>query len=650
MNRSSLLALIFVLTACTSLPTLIPQPPAPTPTLPPRKVLAPRPTQPAPSARATSPTPTTSDRIGSGAAPAPDLVFIPDPGMRVENATNPAASLNAAGVFYLFFEQRSGNEPGKQMVATSNDGLNFASPRPPTPQDNPHHPFYLQLPDGTWRKFLFDPRTSEMRSESSRDGVNYTPDPGTRYKAQPSDNGTIGVRDIYVDPAGGVVMLYIGDMQGVNNIRRAYSPPGDNGMNFVLEDDNVLGDKAQGGRNTYVDPKSILLPDGRRRLFVMSQGTGPRPPLGRCCTISSFISSDGKTYTPEPGTRLTYNDFSEFQVNSLNDPVVVRLSDGRYRMYVAAMIILPDGKNKWAVVSATTRSTAGTGPATPPRNTLGVQSERVCLPEKKSIGVPDPNGPAFHQVLVAKSSDGLIWQTDNRVIIDQASVPEGLRLADGRWIIYAVDGTALGGPGLMYAESKDEGKTWRCGKINVQGADPDVVMLPDGKLRLYFVEFPFGPNPPPPGSAQSNQPNRVKSAISSDGKNFTLEEGVRLEGVQYTDPDVIRVGSDWFMYVSTGMTAWVAQSSDGLAFKLIGKVNETGAVSGSFVFPDGTLRHYFCGHGGILSGTSVDGTSVWKEESGVRIGQTQNVKIVCDPSLLSDGKGGYWMVYKIQPK
>ncbi|MEW5717958.1 MAG: sialidase family protein, partial [Chloroflexota bacterium] len=204
--------------------------------------------------------------------------------------------------------------------------------------------------------------------------------------------------------------------------------------------------------------------------------------------------------------------------------------------------------------------------------------------------------------------------------------------------------------GLVYAESKDDGKTWVCGKINVPGADPDIVMLPDGKLRLYFVEFPFGPNPLPPGSAQSNQPNRVKSALSVDGKTFTIEEGVRIAGVGYTDPDVIRVGNDWLMYISTGAIAWAAQSSDGLAFKLIGKVNETGAVSGSFVFPNGTIRHYFCGRGGIMSATSADGKSAWKEESGARLAPNPAWKIVCDPSILSDGKRGYWMVYKIQPK
>jgi len=292
-------------------------------------------------------------------------------------------------------------------------------------------------------------------------------------------------------------------------------------------------------------------------------------------------------------------------------------------------------------------------PSLPSGSSPGQAVERPCLPEKRTIAIPDPNGPSFHQVLLARSADGLTWQTDNRVIIDQASVPEGLRLADGRLIIYAVDGSGLGGAGFVYAESKDDGETWRCGKVNIQGtspADPDVVVLPDGRFRLYYVEFPFGPGQPPPDPGKSNLPNRVRSALSSDGRNFTVETGTRLEGAQYTDPDVIRVGNGWFMYISTGTAAWAAQSSDGLNFKPVGKVNDSGAVSGSYIFPDGTLRHYFCGRNGIASATSADGTSVWKPETGVRIPLAQNARTVCDPSILPDGKSGYLMIYKIQPR
>ena len=474
-------------------------------------------------------------------------------------------------------------------------------------------PSIVRLPDGRYRLYYYAsaanpgaPGNHAIYSAISNDGIQF------------ANEQKVFERDGLVDPdifwTGREWLMYVFS----SNDNRTIIARSRDGLSFEYG-----GFLALQNWGTVAPTK---LDDGRFRLYAFSPSSEPH--------VASFVSPDALQWTQEQGTRL-----SARPGESITDPFVVRLNDGAWKMFFKV--------ERRDAQRGAPRGSAP--PLTPGARLTFVPGERACLPEKKSIGVPDPNGPAFHQVLLAKSSDGLMWQSDNRVIIDQASVPEGLRLSDGRWIIYAVDGT-LSGLGLVYAESQDTGKTWVCGKINVQGADPDVVMLPDGRIRIYYVEFPFGPNPPVPGAQQANQPNRVKSAISSDGRNFTVEEGVRLEGIQYTDPDVIRIGNDWFMYISTGPIAWAAQSSDGLNFKLIGKVNETGAVSGSYVFPDGTLRHYFCGRGGIMSATSTDGKSPWKEEYGARLALNPNWKVVCDPSILSDGKSGYWMVYKIQPK
>src|SRR5207247_1466809 len=144
------------------------------------------------------------------------------------------------------------------------------------------------------------------------DGTSFISEGGTRYAPQTQDKGTIGVYDAIADRSGGVVLLYIGDMVGQNNVRRAYSRDG--GSTFAFDRGNILGDESLGGGgNSYVDEKMIRLADGRIRLFTMRQ-----------LAIYSFISNDdGYSFTLEPGTRLTRSDFKDISLTTLNDPVVV---------------------------------------------------------------------------------------------------------------------------------------------------------------------------------------------------------------------------------------------------------------------------------------------------------------------------------------
>ncbi|MFQ5436103.1 MAG: hypothetical protein ACE5FD_14620 [Anaerolineae bacterium] len=369
-NYLFVLTLIWLLPACDGPPAPVapsPQPPTEVvqPTPPPTKAVqpTPSPTERVQSTTTTPPTVSTTVPVPTPtepAAPATDLpaelVFIPDPGIRVRLATEPNAAVAEDGTVYLFYNDKSENTIGQRVVAEAADGLNFDAPTPiRNDQSHPYDPWRVQLPDGTWRKYRFDIENQNVISLSSDDGIQFQPDDGVRFPLSESDNGTFGIHDEYVDNAGGVVMLYIGDMGGVNNVRLAYSPPGDNGLNFTLEDADPLGDAAAGGgKNSFVDPRTTLLPDGRRRLILMWQGEGPAPPLRAQGTIVSFITEDGHKFTQEPGVRLSYDDFTEFEVVSLNDPVVVPLADGRYRMYVAALIKIGSDEYEWGIVSATT--------------------------------------------------------------------------------------------------------------------------------------------------------------------------------------------------------------------------------------------------------------------------------------------------------
>ena len=276
-------------------------------------------------------------------ATASDLDFRPDPGVRVEGASNPAAGVDEAGAVSLYYED---SRRHRQLMATSKDGLAFGEGEKPASYRYDNRT--KRLPDGTYRRYQFEMREGVLKSESSRDGERFTPDEGTRYELQEGDRGWMGVYDQYVDAAGGVVLVYLPDKEGLNNLRRAYSPPGDNGRSFRFDRNDVLDDaKLGGGPNSFVDPKCFPLGKGRLRLITMKQGD-----------IYSFLSEDdGKKFRQEEGTRLRCRDFTEFSVMSLMDPVVVRLKDGRCRMYVAALIDAVRGKpgsGRQVIVSATT--------------------------------------------------------------------------------------------------------------------------------------------------------------------------------------------------------------------------------------------------------------------------------------------------------
>jgi hypothetical protein len=190
----------------------------------------------------------------------------------------------------------------------------------------------------------------------------------------------------------------------------------------------------------------------------------------------------------------------------------------------------------------------------------------------------DPGGPFYHQIFKASSSDGVNFTKEQEAVFDKASVPDAIRLPSGRLILYAVDGARRSNSGIMVAISDDDGQTWQQGSVQLEspmnfgGADPEVVLLPDGKLRIYYVVFPGGP-----GVIDPESRNEVFSAISSDGVNFQEEDGVRFEHEQITDPDVVKIGDKWFMYLAQGPRLIAATSPDGLNFQLETTIREQGS-------------------------------------------------------------------------
>jgi hypothetical protein len=171
--------------------------------------------------------------------------------------------------------------------------------------------------------------------------------------------------------------------------------------------------------------------------------------------------------------------------------------------------------------------------------------------------------------------------------------------------------------------------------------DPDVVELPDGSLRIYFLDFSTAG-----GQAGMHE---ICSAVSTDGIHFTVEAGIRLSSASIFDPDIIRLsGGTYRMYLNAGDVV-SASGSDGLIFTMDqGKRVERGGIPGAIVLPDGRVWLYCSGNGIALYESSDNGTSFVLKKDSVIPTPLQG-GIVADPSVAAMPSGGYLMVYKYQP-
>jgi len=301
-----------------------------------------------------SPTP----QLGGVGGPAAGMRYVPDPGIRMLGGQRPRILLDKDGRYWLTFGIFK--DPN-DYVTSCMDGLNFPPAQKKTDDRNNPLVERMPLPDSNgnpiFRKYRLDAPNAQIVSSSSTHGLYFQPDPGARYIASPIDNGLLGVSDTFVNRWGEVVLLYIGDMQpgGRNNVRTAIAV--DNGWTFNLVDVDPFGDFNGPGRGeSYVDPKALDLKNGRVRVFTMRQGPQPPQPGARKVgDIYTFLTEDGgRTFQRDPGPVLMPEQFKEFDVWSLNDPMAVRLKDGRFRIYVAALIDDPNGPGTInAIVSAT---------------------------------------------------------------------------------------------------------------------------------------------------------------------------------------------------------------------------------------------------------------------------------------------------------
>ncbi len=292
--------------------------------------------------------------------------------------------------------------------------------------------------------------------------------------------------------------------------------------------------------------------------------------------------------------------------------------------------------------------------------TVGFAQEDRFLRNDGFPQQPQQGGPFNDEVFGAVSNDGLIFKVLDGPFFKHASVPDVLELTQdgvagnaGTLVLYFVDFSEVKGPGsegISMASSSD-GINWSTkqtvnieGKVNKGAAvDPSVVQLADGRIRMFF----FGSEITKGDPAKASGDHKIYSAISDDGINFQVEPRVCFQASFITDPEVLLAGDEWLMFLSKGQETLLARSNDGLKFTLDRNFDLTiGGVPGAVCLPDGRVRVFATGRGGIVSALyKVGSNQPPVTEAGARI-SLRDADIVADPSCIRRLDGSYYLIFK----
>ena len=155
-------------------------------------------------------------------------------------------------------------------------------------------------------------------------------------------------------------------------------------------------------------------------------------------------------------------------------------------------------------------------------------------------------------ILSSISSDGLSFQKEDGVRIQgpagwASCDPTAVDLPDGKVRMYYKIAQGQGGPGqaihkIASAVSSDGGLNFQDEGVRIDSEKtgdngwasvPEAIVLPDGRVRIYYV------------SGDPQAMGGIASAVSSDGLNFVKEPGARLPS--FVDPAVVQLPSGVFM-------------------------------------------------------------------------------------------------------
>jgi len=138
----------------------------------------------------------------------------------------------------------------------------------------------------------------------------------------------------------------------------------------------------------------------------------------------------------------------------------------------------------------------------------------------------------------------------------------------------------------------------------------------------------------------------IRTAVSPDGKHF-FYEGVRFAQEGITAPDLfLSSSSEFVLFTTVGQSLVKATSNrpDGEYLKSGSFASPLVSKSSSLRLPDGTVRTFSCGVGGIVSSLYSPVTGTLTQE-GTALVHSHETGILCDPAVAALGDGTYFMTY-----
>jgi hypothetical protein len=266
-------------------------------------------------------------------------------------------------------------------------------------------------------------------------------------------------------------------------------------------------------------------------------------------------------------------------------------------------------------------------------------------------------GPITHRLMLARSEDGRVWTRTGQIVAERADVPDMVVLPDGRLAVYYI-AAQLGTRGntIAVGMSSDGGESWTHRPVELSRpeglsdpVDPDAVVHRSGEVWLYLTADPHDGAGP-----------RTWRATSADGVAFEWGEVVAQASNWMLDPTVVQLGRRWLLLAGgrtpTPQSNWIGGSTNGKRFQLtgdiaIGRDGVPERVANVVERPEGGWRMYtFTASrpSSILSFTSDNGR-LWSAEDGQRLAPDAQVETehggVKDPAVAQLPDGTWVMIY-----